>query len=92
VTVHQIVPSPETLLALEPEELAGVLLEYLNSWDLSKRGQGLHRSHLDGPDVVTTYPPQFHDRIRAALSEGWAWLQREGCWCQSLVTTTVDDS
>ena len=31
MSTHSIIPDPEALLALEPEELAGVILEYLNS-------------------------------------------------------------
>ena len=31
VSIHSLVPDSKALLALEPEELAGVLMEHLNS-------------------------------------------------------------
>jgi hypothetical protein len=31
MTLHAMIPDPEVLLAVEPEEIAGILLEYLNS-------------------------------------------------------------
>ena len=37
-SIYEIVPDPEALLALEPEELAGVVLEYLNSIDEKREG------------------------------------------------------
>ena len=32
MSIHSLVPDAKALLELEPEELAGVLMEYLNSF------------------------------------------------------------
>jgi hypothetical protein len=76
-SIHDILPDPEALLALEPEELAGVVLEHLNSLTDSERGQ-LHRSNFSMPDTVHGFPPEYQERISMALMEAWAWLEREG--------------
>lgn len=52
------VHDPEILLALEPEELAGVVLQYLNS--LSEGDQGkLNRCTFGLPRTVQQYPPEY---------------------------------
>ena len=38
-SINALIPDPEVLLALEPEELAGHVLEYLNSLSYADRGQ-----------------------------------------------------
>jgi uncharacterized protein (TIGR02391 family) len=75
--LHQILPDPELLLTLEPEELAGVVLEYLNGLAPGDRGQ-LNRHNFGLPHTVQGYPPAFHERIRRTLMEAWSWLEREG--------------
>lgn len=77
VTIHSLVPDPEALLDLEPEELAGVVLQYLNSLPNSSRGQ-LNRYNFSLPHTVEQYPPEYRDRISRALMEAWVWLEREG--------------
>jgi len=76
-TVFSIIPDPEALLALEPEELAGVVLECLNSLSHSERGQ-LNRYNFSLPHTVEEYPRQYQNRISQALMEAWVWLEREG--------------
>ena len=76
-TIFSIIPDPEALLALEPEELAGVVLEYLNSLSHSESGQ-LNRYNFSLPHTVKEYPRQYQDRISQALMEAWVWLEREG--------------
>lgn len=75
--IYDIIPDPEALLALEPEEVAGVVLEYLNSVDEKISGD-LNRYNFSLPYIVEGYPPQYRDRISCALMEGWVWLEREG--------------
>lgn len=75
--IFSIIPDPEALLALEPEELAGVVLEYLNSLPHSESGQ-LNRYNFSLPHTVNEYPRQYQDRISQALMEAWVWLEREG--------------
>ncbi len=78
-----MVPNPDDLLALEVEDLAGVLLTHLNT----------HGGHFI-PGRISH--PQFFEKLRTmrplgeadygerqpevnmALMEAWAWLEREG--------------
>ena len=75
--IHDIIPDPETLLALEPEELAGVVLEFLNSLD-EREGGSLNRYSFGLSHTVKEYPQCHHDAISKALMEAWVWLEREG--------------
>lgn len=75
-TIPQIIPNPDDLLALEPEELAGVVLEYLNSQD-SNSGS-LNRYNFSLNHTVVGYPPNYHERTLKALMEAWVWLESEG--------------
>ena len=77
MTIHSLIPDPEVLLALEPEELAGVVLEYLNTLDPRSSGQ-LNRYNFSLPHTVEGYPTVFQDQISQALMEAWVWLEREG--------------
>ena len=45
--IYELLPDPEALLALEPEELAGVIIQYLNS--PSCRQGHLNRYNCGGP-------------------------------------------
>jgi uncharacterized protein (TIGR02391 family) len=74
--IIDIVPDAELLLTLEPEELAGIVLQYFNA--LGPEDGQLNRHNFSLPHTVAGYPPQYHDRIRRALMEAWAWLEREG--------------
>lgn len=62
------------MLELEPEELAGVLLESFNSHD---ERSVFHPHHLANPYDLEEYPGEYHERISNALSEAWGWLERE---------------
>lgn len=74
-TLNSILPDADVLLDLEPEELAGFVLEHLNV-----SGQAsLRVSNVIGlPDTTQGYPAQKHDQIRLAVAEAWSWLEREG--------------
>ena len=75
--IIDIVPDYETLLTLEPEELAGVVIEFLNSNE--ERNPGVLNSHnFSLPDTVDGYPSKKKDEILRLLMEGWVWLEREG--------------
>ena len=76
-SIYSIISDPEVLLSLEPEELAGTVLEYLNSLSDSENGQ-LNRSNFTNPSTVTEYPPESQNEILQALMEAWIWLEREG--------------
>lgn len=76
-TIYSIIPDPENVLSLEPEELAGPVLEYLNSLPEAKTGK-LNRFNFSSQDTVKEYPPEYQDEIRRALMEAWVWLEHEG--------------
>ena len=74
-SIYELMPNYEVLLDLEPEELAGIILEYLNSIpDPSE----LTRYHFGSPETVAEYPSEHQESIRQALIEGWVWLENEG--------------
>lgn len=77
MSIHSLIPDPEVLLALEPEELAGVVLEYLNSLDTSSSGQ-LNRYNFSLSHTVEGYPKALQEQISEGLMEAWVWLEREG--------------
>src|SRR5579884_2695881 len=76
--LSQLIPNAHDLLALEPEELAGALLEVLNSYSEMQSGNLNRYNFSISPDAVQGYPPGQHGQIRQAVMEAWAWLEREG--------------
>jgi len=78
LSVHSILPDGEVLLALAPEELAGVVLEVLNSFPPERCGM-LSRYNFTMPSGVgALYPAQYQLRVAEAITEAWVWLEREG--------------
>ena len=75
--IHDLVPDADALLALEPEEFAGVLLEFLNKLPERER-ENLNRYNYSLSHVVEGYPPQRREAVARALMEAWVWLEREG--------------
>lgn len=76
--LYDIIPDPELFLALEPEELAGYILEFLNSQDDYNVSQLLNTHNFSLPHIVEEYPQQFHENLLKAIMEAWNWLLREG--------------
>lgn len=75
--IYDIIPDYNALLALEPEEIGGVILEYLN--DLPPGAQApLNRYNFGLTHTVEEYPKTYWTEISQALMEGWMWLEREG--------------
>ena len=77
VTFYKLVPDPEVVLAMEPEDLAGLVLQVLNSL-AKKNSDRISRYNFNLLHTVRDYPHEFKERIRRALMEGWVWLEREG--------------
>jgi uncharacterized protein (TIGR02391 family) len=75
--LYTIIPDPEVLLSLEPEELAGVVLEILNSVDQSVHGK-LNRYNFGLDHNFKEYPQQYWKSIGKVVMEAWVWLEREG--------------
>lgn len=76
-SIYSIISDPEVLLSFEPEELAGIVLEYLNSLSESESSQ-LNRYNFSLPHTVQEYPLEYRTKISQALMEAWVWLEREG--------------
>lgn len=77
MSLYSLAPDSDALLALEPEELAGILLQYLNSLPPREK-EHLNRYNFGLDHTVQEYPPNHRERLSRALMEAWAWLEREG--------------
>ena len=78
VSLYSLVSDAKALLELEPEELAGVLMEHLNSLPPSEQRQQLNRYNFGLPHTVQEYPKDQREALSQALMEAWVWLEREG--------------
>ncbi len=82
--LFDILPDADSLLSLEPEELAGPLLVSLegnqNINPESVISYGLMSISFEGGrrQMRQQYPPEHDDQILLALMEAWQWLEREG--------------
>ncbi len=73
--LNEIFPPAETLLELEPEDIAPLLLEYLNQGS----GRQLNRYNftLQGSELGQ-YAGARYDEIARVVTEAWMVLEREG--------------
>ncbi len=89
-SLSSLVSNAADLLALEAEELAGVLLAHLNSYEgvcgnsICQQG-GISRHNFFNSSLPTSSPtgtrPEYGDQqsqVNEALMEAWAWLQSDG--------------
>jgi uncharacterized protein (TIGR02391 family) len=79
--LQTFIPDPDVLLALEPEELAGFVLNFLKAQggDTQNRAENkLNFAVFVHADTVQGYPREKWTPILRALSEAWGWLEREG--------------
>lgn len=83
-TLFDLIPDPETVLALEPEELAGVAMELLTSTEPMGPSR-LHPTSFAHPQTIGQYPEHSRKEIEYALLEAWNWLVQEG-----LIAPTAD--
>ncbi len=74
--MHSLLPDADVLLKLEPEELAGFLLQYLAS--ASPNSNLLNRGNFTLGSTVADYPSDQREACSRALMEAWVWLEREG--------------
>ncbi len=78
--LSDIIPDPDSLLALEPDELGLRMLPVLGNWkrtasplkcgDFIRRIVGDRQSGYPGQ-----YPDNRADEIEQAIREAWAWLE-----------------
>lgn len=82
-SLNEIIPDPEVLIALEPEELGLRMLPALARWPawqglLSARTFTEKHARPNAPGQGTAiggpYPPQFRAEIGQAIREAWQWL------------------
>jgi uncharacterized protein (TIGR02391 family) len=71
--LDELVSMPETLLALEPEELAGIVLN-----ELVARAKTPFSNKINQNEFVSAYKSGPRE-VRTAIIEAWMWLEREGC-------------
>jgi uncharacterized protein (TIGR02391 family) len=72
-----LIPTAEVLLSLEPEELAGFVLEYFHSkGDPEKFCED--PANFSGESTVQGYDQGKRQECQEALMEAWACLEREG--------------
>lgn len=76
-SIISLVPKAEDLLALEPEEVAPIVLIHLRSLGHMDSGN-LNRNNFGHDHTYKDYPQEYHHRIAEVLMEGWMWLEREG--------------
>jgi uncharacterized protein (TIGR02391 family) len=79
VQLSEIIPDVEVLLAMEPEQLAGHLLQVMNSRSGAERM--VTRQHwLHGlfEGASPPYARQHHSAVFRALAESWNWLEVQG--------------
>jgi len=74
--MSDLLPEAEALLRLEPEELAGIVLQCLKSE--GERSGLLNRYTFTLHSNLTGYPQDQLEHVARALTEAWIWLEREG--------------
>jgi uncharacterized protein (TIGR02391 family) len=76
--LSDLIPNWEDVLRLEPEQLAGILLEILFEIDGNDR-QFLHRGNFFNQFAATqNYPAARGGEVAEAALEAWMYLEREG--------------
>jgi uncharacterized protein (TIGR02391 family) len=74
-----MIPDASALLALEPEELAGVLMAHLNALPENDKFRLNRHNFFNEPSrTFAAYPPAQREPVAAAFLEAWMWLEREG--------------
>ena len=88
-SIYLLIPDHNTLLELEPEDLAGIVLEYFNSQVTTKRGLAA-RGNLISSEALRNYPREYETDIRYALVEALAWLENEGLIAEDPIQKNKD--
>ncbi len=86
-TLLDVLPDPETVLSLEPEELAGFVMEHLHSLSPQDLSSQLMRNNFGGslfynvqlcPRAYQGLSQDNREKIIEAAMDAWFWLEREG--------------
>jgi len=73
ISLRELAQESETLLALEPEELASFVLKELV---VRKNTSGSLNRHNYCASARFLH---LHEDVKEAIVEAWMWLEREGC-------------
>jgi uncharacterized protein (TIGR02391 family) len=85
--LRQKIPDPEILLALEPEELAGVLIPILRKASVRNQGKVSAYNFCNAlHQMQEIYPRQAVPAVTRAIMEAWNWMLNNG-----LLAPTPDD-
>jgi uncharacterized protein (TIGR02391 family) len=76
-TLYDLLPDANSILALEPEELAGLALELINTSEPNNQSR-LHPTSFSDSGTIGPYAQADREQIRFAMAEGWNWLVSEG--------------
>ena len=88
-SIHSLIPDHKILLELEPEDLAGIVLEYFNSQVTKERGLAAC-GNLISSEALRDYPYEYETDIRYALVEALAWLENQGFIAQDPIQKNKD--
>lgn len=96
-SLSSLVPNADDLLALEVEELAGILLMHLNSYEgvsgntvYQHGGISYHNFFNSLNPTSSLTKPEYGDKqpqVNLALMEAWAWLQNAGLLVEKASST-----
>jgi uncharacterized protein (TIGR02391 family) len=75
MSFHIQIPNANDVLALEPEELAGAVMVWLNSLNIPPV---FGRRNVMSEHNVSGYEQQYRSQVLRAMMEAWTWLAREG--------------
>jgi len=74
--LHALLPNPEDVLALEPEQLAGIILRLMN--DYRDKNAIWDRLTFGSDHMLANYlQREYWPRMSHKLMESWAWLEQE---------------
>ncbi|ESS71908.1 hypothetical protein MGMO_85c00330 [Methyloglobulus morosus KoM1] len=76
-TLYDLQPDAASILALEPEELAGLALELINASEPNAQSR-LHPTSFSDSGTIGPFAQADREQIRFAMAEGWNWLVNEG--------------
>ncbi len=76
-TLADLIPDASSVLALEPEELAGVVLELLTANGPNEPSR-LNPATIIRPEAIGIYPKGQQEEVEFDVMEGWNWLVQEG--------------
>lgn len=76
-SIYSLIPEPDSLLGMEVEELAGYVMQLIQSSNPKGRGM-ISTGNLISQEWLRDYPKEKINDIRFALIEALQWLKNEG--------------